>query len=162
MISTIISEKQTAVFAHIQKALEDIGLEVRLFHAGEVKELFGAPLLVVSLPKDALGRDRVLNFAFMLENEVDSFDFLSLIQIYIPFPIKVEADQKLKIEALVLQLNNQVPMGNFGITEGDQLYFRYMMSTEKWALLPNETLQQMVLFFAQIMNTFTPLFDKQE
>lgn len=155
-ISKEIIDKQLQVLTHFQRAIGDLGYETRLIESGDESQPLPGPLLVVGVEKDALGRDRLIHFGFLPLPDEDDFDYLSLVQCYAPLPFAVSDGRRTAVEKTLAELNCQTALGYFGVTAEGNLFYRYVLATEKWALVGAETVQQLLLVFIHMQDRFAP------
>lgn len=158
MSSNLDFTNQKRVLTNFQQAIEELGYDTKLFEQLDDPSLLKAPLLLVGLPQDSQGRDRTLNFTFVIQDDQDDFDYLSLVQCYTPLFFEVLSEHN-GLANLILAVNNHVPIGHFGLNKKLNLFYRYVITSEKWALIEPETLQQMLVLFVHILDTFTPLIN---
>ena len=159
MSSNLDFTNQKRVLTHFQQAIEELGYDTKLFEQSDDPSLLKAPLLLVGLPRDSQGRDRMLNFTFVIQDDQDDFDYLSLIQCYAPLPFEPLSSEQNELVKLILAVNNQVSVGHFGVTKEFNLFYRYVITLEKWTLIEPETFQQMLVLFVHILNMFVPLIN---
>lgn len=156
-VSEQTHEQQTELLRHFQEAFVALGHDTRLLTRSD-----GLPgsLLLVGLARDAQGRDRTLNLAFLpLEDEAD-FSHLSLIQWYAPLPLApVAAALVPAVARLLLGLNNQMTLGHWGLTPAGDPFLRYVQAVDKYARPEPASLQQMLLLFTHLQDSFAPLIE---
>jgi|GEM_PF-802574 len=159
MSSNLDFTNQKRVLAYFQQAIKELGYDTKLFEPSDDPSLLKAPLLLVGLPRDSEGRDRTLNFTFLIQGDQDDFDYLSLIQCYAPLPFRALPDEHYGLARLIHEVNNHVSVGNFGINQESNLFYRYIITSEKWALIEPETLQQMLILCVHMLDVFAPLIN---
>ena len=159
MSSDNILMQQRVVLNHIQESIKELGYDTKILDQSSEKSELKVPILLVGLPRDNKGRDRIINLTFMLQKE--QFDYLSLIQCYSPSPFQLPSTKNLdNLEKLILAINNNIAVGNIGLTNTFNIFYRYVMSFPKWALIDKETLQQLFIVFISIQDNFFPLIEK--
>lgn len=158
-ISEGIVARQVQVLTHFQRAIGELGYETRLLESGDESQSLPGPLLVVGVEKDAQGRDRLVHFGFLPFPDDDDFDFLSLIQCYAPLPFAVTHALQSAVKQVLTGINTRTTLGYFGITAEGNIFYRYVLATEKWALLEAETVQQLLLVFIHMQDRFAPLLE---
>jgi hypothetical protein len=152
-------EGQTKVLRHIQGVIAGLGLETRLYERDVNEPMLQAPILLFGLPRDQSGRDRTMNLAFLLENENDHFDYLSLIQFYAPVPFDIGSAARADILELIVAVNTLMPLGHFGVTTTNNLYYRYVLTTEKWARYDGPVYHQVILLISHLLDKYSPVFE---
>ena len=93
MSSDNILMQQRVVLNHIQESIRELGYDTKIFDQSSEKSELKVPILLVGLPRDNKGRDRIINLTFMLQKE--QFDYLSLIQCYSPSPFQLTSTKNL-------------------------------------------------------------------
>jgi len=106
--------------------LQARGFETHLIEASEA-----APIdqLVVVLDADAQGRERSLWLTPLPDLQSDLDEGLSLLQFLAPLPFAARAENEAALATGILQLNNALPLGSFGLRqpEGVILYRAVLM-----------------------------------
>jgi hypothetical protein len=106
--------------------LQARGFETHLIEASEA-----APMdqLVVVLAPDAQGRERSLWLTPLPDLEADLDEGLSLLQFLATLPFQTSAESEAALARQILQLNNALPLGGFGLRqpEGVILYRAVLM-----------------------------------
>jgi len=106
--------------------LQARGFETHLIEASEA-----APMdqLVVVLAPDAQGRERSLWLTPLPDLEADLEAGLSLLQFLAMLPFQASAESEAALAKRILQLNNALPLGGFGLRqpEGVILYRAVLM-----------------------------------
>jgi len=151
--------KKITVLKHYQQALIALGYNNQLLEEAEKGQQLILPLLMGGLPRDAKGRNRVLNIAFLPFEEKNDFKNLSMIQCYAAVPIPLDQKTQADVERLLILINNHLPIGYFGVSFQGNLYHRYVFTSEKWALPSLETLQEAFHNIHYVLDSFSPLIE---
>jgi hypothetical protein len=110
---------------YFEALLQSLSFETHLIVASET-----APMdqLVVLLAPDEKGRERSLWLTPLPHLDQDLEEGLSLLQFFTTLPAQYVAETEIALEKLILQLNNTLPLGGFGLgqTEG-VIYYRYVL-----------------------------------
>lgn len=112
----------------LEQILLGVGYEARLV-TGE--ELDGAELLLVALGLDSRNREMVMEVNLLQEPEPpepeEPFPHPALVQMTLYLPFEVQADRHLEVCYLATWLSRMMPLGAFGFTPEEGLYFRYSL-----------------------------------
>gem|GEM_PF-3623201 len=131
---------------------EAAGYPCRLL-PGEAMEGLSGPLLLTALGADAQGRARQASWMFFPLAEGEAFDYLDLLQYYAEIPPGFPPEARPRLEQLILELNNQLPLGHLGISPSGALYHRYVLALDRQRAPGPEAMQQLlgVLDYVQSM-----------
>jgi hypothetical protein len=155
-----LSTERANVLAHLAEAIQWLGYATRLVQGDELGSLPG-PILLTTLSPDAQGRARQANWMFLPLEMGEEFAYLSLIHYYAELPFALPAEARARVAALILTLNNQVPIGHLGISESGALYHRYVIASEKWQRSDPRTLRQLQAALEYVQDTFAPLLEAE-
>lgn len=100
--------------------LQARGFETHLIEASEA-----APVdqLVVVLNPDAQGRERSLWLTPLPDLEADLDEGLSLLQFMVTLPFQARVESEAALARQILQLNNALPLGGFGLRQPEGVIF---------------------------------------
>jgi hypothetical protein len=110
---------------HFEKVLQEEDFETHWVAASQA-----APMdqLVVMLPPDKKSRARSLWLTPLPELEEDLEEGISLLQFFATLPFQSRAETQSELERLILQLNNSLPVGSFGLRQPEGvIFYRYVL-----------------------------------
>lgn len=105
---------------HFEKVLQQENFETRWVAASQ-----GAPMdqLVVALPPDQKSRARSLWLTPLPELEEELGEGISLLQFFAELPFHSRAETQSELGRLILELNNSLPVGSFGLRQPEGVIF---------------------------------------
>jgi len=108
----------------LESLLRAAGFEAQRIPASEA-----APIeqLVVLLPPDTKGRERNLWVTPLPHLEADLEPGLSLLQLLAPLPFQLTIQMESQLDRTILQLNNDLAIGGFGLRDGVIFYREVLM-----------------------------------
>lgn len=110
---------------HLEKVLQKENFETRW-----VPSSHAAPMdqLVVALPSDKNNRVASLWLTPLPELEEDFGEGISLLQFFAELPFQYRAETQSELGRLILELNNSLPVGSFGLRQPEGvIFYRYVL-----------------------------------
>jgi hypothetical protein len=83
-------------------------------------------VLMAGMSVDEQGRDRFLHFSFLPLDEETDVQAVELLQMYHTFPFRLADGMRPAVAELLLEANTRLPIGHFGLNEGEELHCRYV------------------------------------
>lgn len=119
-----------------------------------VRKSEGIPLdvLASAYEDDYKGRNREIDFTHVPLAAELNFQKINMLQIFSALPFDLNLDYALDVSALLVSINDKLPLGNFGIGDDNKIYFRYVMTVNIDKSLDTEE-------FNEIMSVVTHLID---
>jgi len=125
MLSEKIHARHLVELGFLEGAFKKMGLDTSIIERND--ELFVHSLVVTM--QDYKERDMNIAFNFVPLDEEFGYDNAFFLQMYTVLPFLWDVHLIDDLSKLILNLNNRVLLGLFGIKDGKELYYRYVYSS---------------------------------
>ncbi|WP_127587380.1 YbjN domain-containing protein [Paenibacillus koleovorans] len=150
MLPDVVRTRHLAMLGFLKSMLEEADVQAELF---EMSDQLPVSVLMTTIGPDSKGRDRTLHFSFI---PVDDEDIVSiqLLQLYSTMPYRIESGRREALAQQLLEINGQCPFGHFGISEQEQLYFRYQYAVSASRLFERDEMMEVIGLIIQTIEAF--------
>lgn len=122
----------------MEATLQAVGYTAQVHSAANQRQSY----LNVNYGADDLGRDRILNVSLLLSTENAAVTQFAKFSIALPFSIPSE--KMADMARAVVIINEELAIGNFGISVDGTLYYQYILAMEQNAPISDEMLVELV------------------
>jgi hypothetical protein len=156
MISKIIHTKHLLDLNEVKNMLDSVGIDSVILETGPLNLL---NTLIISLGSDEKGNERQCTCNFIPMDE-EFIEDNSLLQFYYIIPFEVKSENIIELSRFLLECNLLQPIGNFGIKNAKEIYFRYVSMQNKYEPLNAQNILETNMLFEYAIDIYQELIDK--
>lgn len=147
MPSELTHAQHAAQLGFLQQYFEKQGWSSRLLERSADLPIH---VLSVAAPRDSLGRERGITFAYVPLDE-DDLDHISLLQFYSPLPITMNPVYEKDVDTLFRFVNPGLAIGHYGHKDGE-LFMRHVYTAPLHDMIREEMFIETVLLFFSLQD----------
>lgn len=145
--------RYTAELSVLGGLLEEAEIPSELIEPTEELPL---PVLLVRLPADEAGRERLLHVSFIPAEELESVHLLQWLY-QMPFHTEgADSPGTVGLERLLVRVNTLTAVGHFGMNGDNEVHFRHIHALPADRTADREELLELLAVYTLMLNMFSP------